>query len=229
MARVALTRPLMRRALRIAAALILLPIGLYLAAAGILSEMPVNSDWREPDQGITIFVQTNGVHTGIVMPASAGGMDWRDRIRAADLLDPKGAGAWLSFGWGDRGFYVETPTWQDAKLSTIAHALIGGGPTVMHVDHMNRFTADANWRPLRLRPDEYRRLATYVAASFANFRPTARGYGARDLFYPAKGHYSAIWTCNAWTGDALRTAGVMVGRWTPFAGGVMRWVPLSKH
>ena len=90
----------------------------------------------------TIFIQTNGVHTGIVMPVVAEGIDWRDRLRASDLPDPRGAGQWLAFGWGDRGFYVDTPTWRQARLSTIVTALTGSGATVMHVDHLDPFMPD---------------------------------------------------------------------------------------
>ncbi len=218
--------------LRFALASILIPLGLYLAAVVVLGHLPANADWRAPDANdpdvITIFVQTNGVHTGIVMPVVAQGIDWRYRVRANDLPDPRGAGKWLAFGWGDRGFYLDTPTWRQARLSTIATALTGGGSTVMHVDHLDDFAADENWRPLRLRPAEYRRLAAFIEASFADRQLVTPGYTARDVFYTARGHYSALRTCNVWTGDALRQAGVKMGRWTPFAGDVMRWVPAPE-
>jgi uncharacterized protein (TIGR02117 family) len=214
------------RLLRGAAIALLVPIGLYLAAIVILGRVPTNNAWTEPAQGVTIFVQTNGVHTGIVMPAVAGGIDWRDRVKASDLPDPRGAGAWLAFGWGDRGFYIDTPTWRQARFSTIVRALTGSGDTVMHVDHLDPFAADANWRQLRLRPAEYRRLAEFIAATFDDGRQVTTGYTPRDVFYAARGHYSALRTCNVWTGDALRHAGVRTGQWTPFADDVMRWVPL---
>ena len=37
--------------------------------------------------------------------------------------------------------------------------------------------------------------------------------------------YTAIQTCNQWTSDVLAGAGIRTGWWTPFAGGVMKWVP----
>lgn len=206
-------------------AFVLIPLGIYLAAAAILGHIPANAGWREPTTGTTIFIQTNGVHTGIVMPVAAQGIDWRDRVPASDLPDPRGAGQWLAFGWGDRGFYIDTPTWRQARLSTIVTALTGSGSTVMHVDHLDPFAPDENWRPLRLRPDEYRRLASFIAATFAEKQQVAPGYTARDVFYPARGHYSALRTCNVWTGNALRHAGIRTGMWTPFSGDVMRWVP----
>ena len=78
-------------------------------------------------------------------------------------------------------------------------------------------------RSVLLRPAEYRRLAAYVRASFAAEPRRYRGYDANDVFYAARGRYSALRTCNAWTGDALRQAGVRIGRWTPFPVTVTAW------
>ncbi len=215
--------------LRITLELVLIPLGTYLGAAVVLGHVPANAAWHAPPASasgtVTIYVQTNGLHTGIVMPAVANGIDWRRRIRSSDLPDPSGMGTWLAFGWGDRAFYIDTPTWRQARLSTIARALTSTGPAVIHVDHLDPFVADESWRPLKLGPAEYRRLTAFVAATFADGRDVTPGYTPRDVFYAARGHYSALRTCNVWTGDALRTAGVHMGVWTPFASDVMRWVP----
>jgi hypothetical protein len=45
------------------------------------------------------------------------------------------------------------------------------------------------------------------------------------VFYEAPGAYTVTNTCNQWTSDMLAEAGVRTGWWTPFAGGVMKWVP----
>jgi hypothetical protein len=141
--------------LRITLELALIPLGTYIGAAVLLGHIPANADWRAPgapESGtVTIFVQTNGLHTGIVVPTVANGIDWRNRIRSSDLPHPGGMGRWLAFGWGDRAFYIDTPTWRQVRLLTIVRALIGTGPTVLHVDHLDSFTADASWRPLKLR------------------------------------------------------------------------------
>ena len=50
------------------------------------------------------------------------------------------------------------------------------------------------------------------------------GYASYDTFYEARGRYTMANTCNQWTSDTLAAAGVRTGRWTPFAGGVMKWV-----
>ncbi len=192
---------------RIMAAFALIPLGIYLSAAAVLGHVPANSGWREPKAGTTIFVQTNGVHTGIVLPA--------------------GRGRWRAFGWGDRDFYLNTPRWQDMRPGTVLRALVGSGATVVHVDDLGDFLADENWRPLRLRPQEYERLRAYIAATLRP-GPAIPGYTSQDRFYPGRGRYSAISTCNVWTGNALRSAGVRIGAWTPFANDVMRWIPLPE-
>ncbi len=205
---------------------ILAPIGLFLASAAILGRTPVNAAWTEPAAGVTIYVITNGVHSGLVLPVNSNGVDWRVRTPASDLRDPAATGDWRAFGWGDREFYLNTPDWAHLKIMTALSALTGSGSTLIHVDHWRAFAPDGTVRPLRLRPEEYRRLTAFVAASFA-YRPTPiPGFGGNDVFYPAKGHYSAFVTCNVWVGRALAAAGVRTGRWTVFESDVMRWVPL---
>jgi hypothetical protein len=35
------------------------------------------------------------------------------------------------------------------------------------------------------------------------------------VFYRAKGRFNILHTCNAWTGEVLRAAGIRFGLWTP--------------
>jgi hypothetical protein len=195
-----------RRIIRGLAIFVLVPSGVYLAAAAVLGRVAVNSNWTEPENGVTIFVQTNGVHTGFVLP--------------------DGPNRWRAFGWGDRGFYLNTPTWADVRPATVAAALAGSGKTVVHVDLLGDVRPDANWRPLRLRAAEYERLRRYIAETLVPGGTAIPGYGPADWFYPARGRYSAVATCNVWIGRGLQHAGIRTGYWTPFESDVMRWVPL---
>lgn len=143
-------------------------------------------------------------------------------MRATDLPDPTRAGRWLIFGWGERDFYLNTPHWSDVRAGTVLRAATGSDRVLMHVDHLGRLWNGPDLRPVRVTPAQYRALAAAIAADFA---PGAaiRGYGADDVFYPARGHYSLTHTCNEWTGAKLRSIGVRVGIWTPAAWSVMRW------
>lgn len=214
---------LARWARRLAAGIVLILFG-YATAGMLGGAIPRNAGWRPPADGIHIFIESNGVHTGIIVPKVAAGIDWRGLARAGDLRDPRYAGYdHLSFGWGERTFYLETPTWADVKPSTILAAAIGSDRTLIHVDHIPRPRASSDVRELVVTPDQYRRLAAYIAASFRPDGAHQPGYAAYDAFYDATGHYSALTTCNSWTGTALRQAGIRVGAWTPFPATVTGW------
>lgn len=220
-----------RRARRGAGALVAAVVLLLVAygAAGMIGgALPANAGWRPPAAGVRIYVETNGVHTALIVPVAAAGIDWRDLVRADDIADPRYAAFdHLAFGWGERDFYRNTPTWADISLPIVLRAALGSDHTLVHVDHVPAPVPALDVRPIMLRIPEYRRLAAFIRASFAHpaaGRPAPiHGYGVADAFYSGSGHYDALATCNAWTGDALRFAGVRVGRWTPFSVTVMGW------
>ena len=199
-----------------------------LAAYGISGviggSIPTNSNWQAPPSGVRIWVESNGIHTGIVVPKVAAGIDWRPLLRADHLRDPRYAGYdHASFGWGDAKFYLETPTWGDVRLGTVIAAAFGSDDTLVHVDHVPAPAHGSGARSIMLSLAQYRRLSEFIRATIANPQVHQFGYGRYDVFYAGRGRYSAVATCNAWTGDALRHAGVRVGAWTPFPVTVMRW------
>jgi uncharacterized protein (TIGR02117 family) len=219
-----------RRAVRSALWVVGIPLlatMLYLAAAATGSLIPANRGWTPARQGITIHVYSNGVHSGIVMPIAGPLHDWRSRFPARDLRDPARVGRWVLVGWGQRDFYLNTPNWRDVSIPTVLRAGVGSDRTLIHVDHLRRLWNGPDLRPIRLSPAQYRALAASIEADFAP-GPALPGYGANDAFYPARGHYSAIGTCNEWTGRKLRAIGVRIGIWTPFAWSVMRWFPATR-
>ncbi|MBR0552655.1 TIGR02117 family protein [Stakelama marina] len=217
-----------RMLIRIAAAIALLCV-VYLAAGLVGGAIPANSGRAPPKYGIPIYVADNGIHTDIVMPVSAAGVDWRGLVRPGDIADPRyAAHTHLAFGWGDRTFYVDTPTWADVDPRTVVSAAIGSSDTVLHVEHVPEPPVGPDIRRVLLTRAEYLRLAAYIRASFATGAdgraPSIHGYGPADAFYAARGHYDALHTCNDWTGAALRHAGIRMGQWTPFPVSVMAWL-----
>lgn len=200
------------------------PIQAYLAAGLAMGAWQAPGAMPPVQQGIEIYVEDNGIHTGIVLPKRLLPSELITRFAADDLGDPRyGANGWLAIGWGDRAFYIGTPTWDELKLSTVAAAAIGSDRTVLHVEHIDEPRGGPHVRRVVLRPEQFDQLVAFVDASLGTGRPV-HGYGGWDAFYPATGRYSAIRTCNAWTGEALRAAGVPMGRWTPFTTTVMWWL-----
>ena len=197
---------------------------LYLLTALVGSLLPVNSNWTEPADGITIFIADNGIHADLILPAKTQGLDW-------ERLFPKGIFAaadsnaqWIAFGAGERHVYLNTPSWTDITLSTTWHAL-AGGERVMHVEWISDPSYSA--RAIRLRPEEYRRLWAAILAEMVldpNDHPIRidhPGYGPSDGFFRARGEASAIATCNTWAAHRLRLAGVKTSIWPPFVEGLV--------
>jgi uncharacterized protein (TIGR02117 family) len=207
----------------VAAGVVAVP-ALYLLAAVIGSLIPVNRNWPEPRAGTTIYIADNGVHSDIVMPVNALGLDWAPFVPNADFAEADPNAGWIAFGSGEQRVYLNTPTWWDITPRTIWSALAGGS-RVMHVEYVSdpHYTV----REIRLRPEEYRRLWSAIRADFAldaNGRPlhlAHPGYGCCDSFYRATGKANAIRTCNSWVADRLRLAGVKTSLWPPFVQGLV--------
>ncbi|MGB3752913.1 MAG: DUF2459 domain-containing protein [Parerythrobacter sp.] len=203
-----------------------LAIGIFMAVAWIGSAVPRNSEWEAPDDGVTIMVETNGIHTGIVMPLVTPHHDWRNRFPASDLAAPDAPYTHVSVSWGERTVFLETPTWGDLKLASALRAAIGS-EGLLHVAHYIRPAPGKYHRELVLRPGEYVQLVAEIEQQIAASEDQVLypGYAEYDVFYTARGTYHIGNSCNQWTSDRLAAAGVETGWWTPFPGGVMKWVP----
>ena len=222
------------RILRAVLAWTALALGLFFLAGWIGSSIPRNRDWREPAPGdpaaVTIYVETNGVHTALVLPKYAPQKDWSETFPLRDLGNPARPYTHISVSWGERRVFLKTPTWADLSPLTVLHIVGVGGEGLLHVAHYVRPAAADDIRPLRLSAAQYAVVIRRIEAmlppdAIGEPRRHYRGYGDYDAFYDARGRYTAANTCNQWTSDTLAAAGVRTGSWTPFAGGVMKWVP----
>jgi len=214
------------RALGAVVASVVLAGVLYALTGWIGSSIPRNGEWREPREGVDILVETNGVHTALVLPLVTPEKDWRGEFPATDLALPDRPYTHVSISWGEREVFLDTPTWWDLRPATVLRIVGIGGEGMLHVAHYVRPAPSDSERPLRLRREEYRRLVAAIERTMPP-RPRIRhpGYDGWDVFYDAPGNYTVTNTCNQWISDRLAEAGVRTGRWTPFAGGVMKWVP----
>ena len=220
------TARLLARVLGLAIAGLVLALLLFGLAGWIGSSLPRNSEWREPKEGIEILVGSNGVHTELVVPLVTPEKDWRAEFPATDTALPGRDYTHIAIGWGEREVFLNTPTWWDLSPLAVLRIIGVGGDGLLHVSHYVRPAPSDDFRPLTLTPAQYRHLVASIERAMPR-GPRVRypGYGPQDVFYEAPGHYTATNTCNQWTSDRLAEAGVRTGRWTPFAGGVMKWVP----
>jgi uncharacterized protein (TIGR02117 family) len=193
----------------------------YMAAAIALGAIPVNSSFAESPEGVSIYLRTNGVHAELILPTRAGGTDWSIDHPAAHMRSLSEPLEWVAFGWGDRGFFANTPTWADLSLGTALMALSGFGPGAMHVEYIES-PRSYMAREVKISQEQYARLVAFIRSSFvrdAAGRPhhtNLPGYFSGDAFYEASQGYKFWFTCNDWVRKALSDAGVRAPLWAPF-------------
>lgn len=153
-----------------------------------------------------IGVLVDGWHSALILPVSELGP-----LRA---LLPRYTGEnYVSFGWGNRRFFMSPhPTLYDALaalFSSPSVMLVQGAPT-MHA----LVPAGASYRWLCARRNEVRRVDAYLRTALRTVegKPVRLGAGPRagSAFFASSERYDALHTCNTWTADALRYAGLPV-------------------
>lgn len=224
-------RRLLHAGVAIVGVLALLAIG-YPLAAWVGSSIPQNDTVdREGEAIVQIMVETNGTHTGIVVPIVSAAKDWRETFPSAAVPRPDGQlPTHLAIGWGEREVFLNVPTWGDLKVSTALRIATVGGDPLMRVSHYVRPAPGPNHRPVQITTAQYAQLVAAIETALPELapgeaRPILQGTYVDDAYYDALGSYTLLNTCNSWVGDRLAEAGIEMGMWTPFAGGVMKWIP----
>lgn len=207
---------------------------IYFLSALILSAIPVNTDFQETEtSGVGIYLLSNGVHTDLVLPvrtmlpATGSLHDWSDVIPFHHTLSNDSLMQYIAFGWGDKNFYRETPTWADLKASTAFNALFFLSTSALHVTFYRSMSENEYCRKIGISEEQYVRLVRYIDDSFLKTGDGDRmlihnlSYGNDDCFYDANGTFSLFYTCNTWTNQGLRQSGLKASVWTPFEGSLM--------
>ena len=205
---------------------LLLFIAVYLAAAFGLSRLATEKE--EFAQGeVDIYILTNGVHTDIVMPVMNQYYDWRKDIRFEHTLSKDTTFQYLAVGWGDKGFYLETPTWADLKFSTAFRAAFSLSSAAIHATFYNQMKLGDDCMKIQISKQQYMRLVSYVKNSLITDEAgktiwinTNAVYGRTDAFYEARGRYNLFHTCNTWANNALKSCGQKACYWTIFDTGI---------
>ncbi len=203
-------------------------IALYLVAAFTLSRIPVTAE-QDGGTDITAYILSNGVHTDIVVPVRTEQIDWSTLVSYRNTKGQDSSAAWVGFGWGDKGFYLETPTWGDLTPRVAFNAVSGLGTSAMHATFHHQLTEGEDCKRITLSAGQYARLVIYLHQSFAYDADgetmhivTQANYGLTDAFYDGVGRYNLFHTCNTWTNDALKASGQKACWWTPFDTGIFR-------
>jgi len=203
---------------------LLLLIGLivvYVSAAFVLSSLSISKEKETKDE-VAIYILTNGVHTDIVVPTKNELHNWETLFPIKNVGEQDTNYKFLALGWGDKGFYLETPTWADLKVSTAFKAAFGLSNTAIHATYYKKIRQGENCKRIAISKTQYVRLVSFIKETLATSENgqsqhivTSANYGKTDAFYDAKGKYSLFYTCNTWANNALKTAGQKCCVWTP--------------
>ena len=198
----------------------------YLLLAYVLSRVPVNKDVIQKEAEIEIFILSNGVHTDIVVPVKNEFYNWSKQIKFENTISKDSTSNYLAIGWGDKGFYLNTPTWADLKFSTAFKAATGMSTSAMHCTFYKHLKENDRCKSILISETEYKQLILFIQNSFEvkenqfSKIETSAVYGKNDAFYEAKGSYSLFYTCNTWANCALKSANQKAAFWTPYEGGI---------
>lgn len=203
------------------------------AAVILIGLLPVNGQFEPAgDDGIEIFVVSNEVHAELILPLNgAVGDDLKAFFAPTDFHALVSSANWLAVGWGDKSFFVETRSWEDARAMTMVRALCLPTKTALHataIQERGDIWSDA--RPVRISAEQFQRITAYVRDAFELKQEQPQqienaAYDDNDAFFHAKGLYHAFNTCNCWVGGGLRDGGVKVGWYTPLPKTVFLHLP----
>jgi uncharacterized protein (TIGR02117 family) len=199
---------------------------IYLGMAFVLSRIEVGKITTK-NEDIRMYILSNGVHTDLVVPIKTSIIDWSKDLKFANTTSKDTNHHYLALGWGDKGFYLETPEWKDLKASVAINAAFGLSNTAIHATYYNALTVNDNCKEIMISSDQYKKLVGYIQNSLekdangnSKFIPTKAVYGQNDAFYEAHGSYSMLHTCNTWANNGLKACGQKCCVWTPFDTGI---------
>ena len=202
---------------------------LYVILAVTIPLIPVQKKTTTEIAEIPIYIYTNGVHTDIVLPIKNNQIDWSNKILFDNTLSKSSDFKYVGIGWGDKGFYLDTPTWAELKVSTAFYAAFWLGDSAMHCTFYKTMKEGEDCKKMLLTRSQYADLIKFVDSKFDKnsagqniLIPTNAVYSNDDAFYEAKGSYSFLYTCNTWTNDALKAAGQKAALWTPTDFGIFQ-------
>lgn len=199
---------------------------IFFSVEFVCSRISVSAEpFKQAD--VVVYLYSNGVHTDLVLPVRNREIDWSREIKFTNTPGKDSAMQYIAFGWGDKGFYMDTPTWAQLKVSTAVEAGLGLGGTAIHATYYKQMRVGADCKKLMLSRNQYQRLVKYIQGSFrldANGHymniKTKDNYGRDDAFYQARGRYTIFYTCNTWTNEALKVCGQRACLWTVFERGL---------
>jgi uncharacterized protein (TIGR02117 family) len=203
-------------------------VAAYLSTALISKYITVNNDYAAPKEGKEVYIVSNGVHADICLPLIDGDDFWNNYFDVKSFSTLKGNPKYISFGWGDKGFYLDTPTWDDLTINTAVKALFLPSKTALHVSYLSyKPNLSENVKAFIVSKKTFIKMQKYISSyvklknNKSQLIDCCRYPNAHDNFYEANGKYHMFRTCNVWTNQVLKEAGIKTSIWSPFDSGIL--------
>ncbi len=180
--------------------------------------IPVHRDFKPSNDGVPLYLHSNGLHTRFLLPAKNAIFDWTRFVDARLFETDLRSSAFLSFGWGDKAIYLEVPEWNQLTWKLAWRTLLVPSAALLHVEaHQN--PSEKTTVPVRLTAEQYARLCQFIFNTFTLDAEKkvqwieGAGYTPDDHFFYAEGKYHAFNTCNTWVNEGLKQVGVRTALW----------------
>ena len=203
----------------------------YALFATVSALIPIHAESLsdEEQRDYEVYLLKSGPHTDFLVRVKTDVHDWSIDFPYANNVNPDTSLPWLAIGWGDKNFYMNTPTWADLTVRTAVAAATGLGTAGIHASYYYTVPSDRPLVSLQLTRNQYMRLCAYVQRTLMAdeqgrrimLQPLMAGVNFdHDRYYDAHGRYSMIHTCNTWINNGLKASGQRACLWTGFAEGI---------
>jgi uncharacterized protein (TIGR02117 family) len=202
---------------------LILIVVFYIATAYLLTFFPTKGEKSTSEQKVYLYYNDARLsHTEIIFEVAP----FKERFTKAfpHLLNHNSRG-YLSFSYGDRDFMMDEGGFDDLNITLALKSLFLNTPALIKVGHYGSFSKNRVIE-LSLSHKVAAKLLDKILDSFkqkeGKFVPYHDRYGRYYIrYYEAKKPYNLFFTCNSWSGEMLREAGIKMGLWTPFADNVI--------
>lgn len=201
---------------------ILLLIGLYFATAYILTLLPANRSFKQDQAGIPLYILSNGVHVDIAFPRMHSNLNWADHFDFSSFKTAEQKINYYSFGWGDKAFFLETPTWDDLKMKNVTRALMIPSKSAMRFTvYQQEPMLNDKRKKIMISKDQLLKMEKFILEQFNLVNNSAvlidccRAPGTDHNYYESNDSYHALRTCNNWANEVLIEGGIKTSRWAP--------------
>ncbi|MCK5638685.1 MAG: DUF2459 domain-containing protein [Flavobacteriaceae bacterium] len=199
-------------------AIILIPI-VYFLISLILTFIPINNEEENSEKNNSIYLNSNGVHLNIIIA--------KDQLHSKllDGLKYFKNDNYFAFGWGDKNFYLNTPTWSNLTFNNSCRALFLKSASLIHLTRYPTIKGD--WVEIKVNQNQLNKINQYIDKTFyldslnKKILLNNKGYSYNNDFYESLGSFTCFKTCNTWVNSGLKESDIKACLWTPFDFGLL--------